>query len=96
MFKLTRHISGLKILIYTFKASAKELLLLVFFLVVFIVIFAGMIFYAERFQDNPRNDFTSIPHGLWWASVTMTSVGYGDMTPKTVTGEGRDCRVLEI
>ncbi|XP_031772928.1 potassium voltage-gated channel protein Shaw-like isoform X1 [Apis florea] len=86
LFKLTRHSPGLRILIHTFKASAKELALLVFFLVLGIVLFASLIFYAERLQENPHNDFDSIPQGLWWALVTMTTVGYGDMTPKTFPG----------
>ncbi|KAG5326500.1 KCNAW protein, partial [Acromyrmex heyeri] len=86
LFKLTRHSSGLKILIQTFRASAKELTLLVFFLVLGIVIFASLVYYAERTQYNPKNDFKSIPLGLWWALVTMTTVGYGDMVPKTYIG----------
>jgi potassium voltage-gated channel Shaw-related subfamily C protein 1 len=86
LFKLTRHSPGLKILIHTFKASAHELSLLVFFLILGIVIFASLIYYAERIQFNPHNDFTSIPVGLWWAIVTMTTVGYGDMTPRTYVG----------
>ena len=48
-----------------------------------IVIFASLVYYAERIQANPHNDFNSIPLGLWWALVTMTTVGYGDMAPKT-------------
>ncbi|VDP01146.1 unnamed protein product [Soboliphyme baturini] len=75
LFKLTQHSSGLKILIHTFRASAKELILLVFFLVLGIVIFAALIYYAERIESNPDNDFISIPLGLWWAIVTMTTVG---------------------
>jgi len=61
LFKLTRHSPGLKILIHTFKASAHELTLLVFFLILGIVIFASLVYYAERIQYNPVNDFTSIP-----------------------------------
>ena len=86
LFKLTRHSPGLKILIHTFKASSKELTLLVFFLVLGMVIFASLVYYAERLHTNPENDFKSIPEGLWWAVVTMTTVGYGDMVPKTYAG----------
>ena len=86
LFKLTRHSPGLKILIHTFKASSKELTLLVFFLILGMVIFASLVYYAERLDINPGNDFKSIPEGLWWAVVTMTTVGYGDMVPKTWAG----------
>ncbi len=57
LFKLTRHSPGLKILIHTFKASSKELTLLVFFLILGMVIFASLVYYAERLHANPKNDF---------------------------------------
>ena len=60
LFKLTRHSPGLKILVHTFKASAKELTLLVFFLVLGIVVFASLVYYAERLQANPDNNFKVI------------------------------------
>jgi potassium voltage-gated channel Shaw-related subfamily C member 1 len=50
LFKLTRHSPGLRILIHTFKASARELTLLVFFLVLGIVVFASLIYYAEKLE----------------------------------------------
>lgn len=98
LLKLTRHSTGLRILIHTFKASAKELVLLIFFLALFIIIFASLIFYAERLEYNPHNDFTSIPNGLWWAVVTMTTVGYGDMAPKTYLGMlvGSTCALMGV
>ncbi|CAI4222709.1 unnamed protein product [Auanema sp. JU1783] len=86
LFKLTHHNSGLKILMHTFKASAKELMLLVFFLVLGVVVFASLVYYAERVENNPDNQFQSIPIGLWWAIVTMTTIGYGDITPHTYLG----------
>ncbi|KAE9556771.1 hypothetical protein FO519_000177 [Halicephalobus sp. NKZ332] len=86
LFKLTQHSQGLKILMHTFRASAKELMLLVFFLVLGIVVFASLVYYAERVEVNPDNQFQSIPLGLWWAVVTMTTIGYGDMTPHTYLG----------
>lgn len=79
LFKLTRHSPGLRILIHTFKASAKELTLLVFFLMLGIVVFASLVYYAERLQDNPNNEFKSIPLGLWWAIVTMTTGTYAQL-----------------
>lgn len=57
LFKLTQHSSGLKILLHTFRASAKELMLLVFFLILGVVIFAALIYYAERINNNPNNHF---------------------------------------
>ncbi|KAL1233550.1 Potassium voltage-gated channel protein Shaw [Trichinella pseudospiralis] len=86
LFRLAKHSSGLKILMQTFKASAHELILLVFVVVLGIVLYGSLIFYAERMESNPDNDFDSIPLGLWWAIVTMCTIGYGDMVPKTSVG----------
>ncbi|KAF6210686.1 hypothetical protein GE061_013793 [Apolygus lucorum] len=70
LFKLTRHSPGLKILIHTFKASAKELTLLVFFLVLGIVVFASLVYYAERLQTGVLLTQMAAPEvalakGLW-------------------------------
>ncbi|CAB3400683.1 unnamed protein product [Caenorhabditis bovis] len=98
LFKLTQHHQGLQILIHTFRASAKELILLVFFLILGIVIFAALVYYAEKMEVNPNNQFQSIPLGLWWAICTMTTVGYGDMTPHTSFGRlvGSLCAVMGV
>uniref|UniRef100_A0A183BNX3 BTB domain-containing protein n=1 Tax=Globodera pallida TaxID=36090 RepID=A0A183BNX3_GLOPA len=98
LFKLTQHHRGLQILIHTFRASAKELMLLVFFLILGVVIFATLVYYAEKTETNPNNQFTSIPVGLWFSLITMTTVGYGDMTPQTHLGRlvGSLCAVMGV
>uniref|UniRef100_A0A0N5C1E1 BTB domain-containing protein n=1 Tax=Strongyloides papillosus TaxID=174720 RepID=A0A0N5C1E1_STREA len=98
LFKLTQHHRGLQILIHTFRASAKELILLVFFLILGIVMFAALVYYAEKTETNPNNQFNSIPLGLWWAIVTMTTVGYGDMAPSTFLGKlvGSLCAIMGV
>ncbi|XP_052759999.1 potassium voltage-gated channel protein Shaw-like isoform X3 [Mya arenaria] len=86
IFKLTVHVSGLKILGHTIKASAKELLLLFLVLIIGVLIFACLIYYAEQVDEHASNHFSNIPRGFWWAVVTMTTLGYGDLYPRTALG----------
>ncbi|XP_025106658.1 potassium voltage-gated channel protein Shal-like isoform X3 [Pomacea canaliculata] len=85
IFKFSRHSQGLRILGYTLKSCASELGFLLFSLTMAIIIFATVMFYAERNME--RNNFTSIPAAFWYTIVTMTTLGYGDMVPKTITGK---------
>ncbi|CAB3405221.1 unnamed protein product [Caenorhabditis bovis] len=98
LFKLTQHSTGLKILIQTFKASAQELFLLVFFVLLGIVIFAALVYYAERVEDNRENQFSSIPVGLWWAVITICTIGFGDLVPQTSLGRlvGSICALMGV
>lgn len=73
IFKFSRHSQGLRILGYTLKSCASELGFLLFSLTMAIIIFATIMFYAEKNVEN--TDFTSIPAAFWYTIVTMTTLG---------------------
>ncbi|XP_035002838.1 potassium voltage-gated channel subfamily D member 2 [Hippoglossus stenolepis] len=85
IFKFSRHSAGLRILGYTLKSCASELGFLLFSLTMAIIIFATVMFYAEK--GSSESKFTSIPAAFWYTIVTMTTLGYGDMVPKTIMGK---------
>ncbi|RMZ94045.1 potassium voltage-gated channel Shal isoform X1, partial [Brachionus plicatilis] len=85
IFKFSRHSQGLRILGYTLKSCVSELGFMLFSLSMAVIIFATIIFYAEKSVEESK--FTSIPSAFWYTIVTMTTLGYGDMVPKTPMGK---------
>ena len=73
IFKFSRHSQGLRVLGYTLKGCASELGFLLFSLTMAIIIFATVMYYAEKNVLDTK--FTSIPAAFWYTIVTMTTLG---------------------
>ncbi|XP_062410274.1 potassium voltage-gated channel subfamily C member 1-like isoform X2 [Sardina pilchardus] len=83
IFKLMRRVAGVRALGHSLRASAGELLLLAAALCVLILTFSILAFYGER---ATHTSISSMSRGLWFAVITMTGVGYGDMYPESWPG----------
>ena len=83
VLRLTQFLNEAKQLSHALKSSGAKII--VFFGVILgIVILMGTVMYII---EGPEHGYTSIPRGIYWAIVTLTTVGYGDITPQTVIGQ---------
>lgn len=89
--------SGLQIIVQSLKASFRELILLLIILLIPVVVFSSVLFEIES-KEEIQPDFRNIPETFWWAIITMTTVGYGDMVPKTIPGRiiGGVCAIFGV
>lgn len=85
VLKLTRYFAALNMLIIAVKENSKALSASFLILITIMLLAASGMYYFER-QSQPE-DFGSIPAAMWWAFATLTTVGYGDVTPITVGGK---------
>lgn len=83
VLKLVRYLSEANVLIRSMAAARRKIL--VFFVTVLVIstVFGALMFVVE----GPENGFTSIPKSIYWTIVTITTVGYGDITPQTTIGQ---------
>lgn len=85
VLKLARHSAGLRSLGATLCHSIREVGQLVLFLSVGISLFSVLIYFVER--DSRESSLHTVPAGWWWATISMTTVGYGDTLPVTLAGK---------
>lgn len=69
-------------LIYAIRSSARKIVIFISFVLIVTVIMGTIMFVVE----GKENGFTSIPTSIYWAITTMTTVGYGDISPSTAVG----------
>lgn len=84
LMKLTHYFKGFDIFVTVLQKEAKSIAAAML-VMVFLIVIAASVMYALESQAQP-DEFGSILHSLWWAVVTMTTVGYGDVTPLTTGG----------
>lgn len=85
LFRLTAYMKSARMVKNIFRKRANELKLSLVLILFFIIIASCLLYFAEH--NAQPTVFSSIPATIWWAVVTATSVGYGDMVPVTTLGK---------
>ena len=83
ILRLVRYVGEADLLIDALRASRRKITVFMFSVVALAIVFGSLIYLVE----GPQHGFTSIPRSIYWAVVTLTTVGYGDVTPQTPIGQ---------
>ncbi|MFK7848883.1 MAG: ion transporter [Rhodothermales bacterium] len=83
VLKLAKYIAEADVLTQALRASQRKITIFLFTVVTLAVILGSMMYFIE----SDENGFTSIPRSIYWAIVTLTTVGYGDISPQTPLGQ---------
>ncbi len=83
VLKLVKYVGESKVILQALKASRRKITVFIFAVLTLVTILGSLMYLIEG-EDN---GFTSIPLSIYWAVVTLTTVGYGDLTPQTVLGQ---------
>jgi voltage-gated potassium channel len=90
ILKLTRYMGEARELKRAMLASRRKILVFLVTVLVLVIILGTLMYVIE----GEANGFTSIPIGIYWAIVTLTTVGFGDITPKTPLGQALASMVM--
>jgi len=82
ILKLTRYISEAGLLVGALRRSGRKILVFLFAILAIVTVFGAVMYVVE----GPERGFESIPMGVYWAIVTVGTVGYGDLAPVTALG----------
>lgn len=85
MLKLTRHSKALELVAEVLKRKKDELMSTAFVALLLLTVSSSLIYFAEH--PHQPEAFSSIPAAMWWGVATLTTVGYGDVTPITTAGK---------
>jgi voltage-gated potassium channel len=83
ILKLVRYVGESNNLLRALRASRTKIFIFVFFVLIVSVILGTIMYLIE----GPEHGFNSIPHSVYWTIVTLTTVGYGDISPETGLGQ---------
>jgi voltage-gated potassium channel len=83
ILKLVRYLQDSNILLRSLLGARRKILIFFSSVCILVTIFGSIIYVIE----GPENGFTSIPQSIYWAIVTITTVGYGDVVPHTILGK---------
>jgi voltage-gated potassium channel len=90
VFKLTHFLGEARMLSVAIQASLHKIIVFLGTVLSLVLVIGTLMYLIE----GPENGFTSIPESVYWAIVTMTTVGYGDIAPRTVVGRALAAGVM--
>ncbi len=92
VLKLAHYVNESEVLVRALVASRRKIAVFVCAVFTLVIVFGSLMYVIE----GPTHGFTSIPRGLYWAVVTMTTVGYGDISPKTNLGQAISALMMVV
>jgi len=92
ILKLVQYLGEASLLMQALRASRRKIIVFLLVVLILVTIFGSLIYLIE----DPKDGYTSIPKSIYWSIVTLTTVGYGDISPKTSLGQALSALIMII